>query len=254
MYNRVIEYRVGRVFVDSYIRMTEKIKKLGGIKEMIRLLKNFRLNENTDVCRSDNEPYIVYKLSEDGEGYELYEPYDESNVSVDKYDDGDYVAIPMSATGYNVVNFHKGDIIKNICGSTGDLPPRGQGSAWIRVLRNQNCTVNGCCTDGKFYDERTGSVLLDSPCNHDLVGGHIVIGRNADPNVRRNGTAYMLAICKNHNTSHIGKNGPGLGYYMIVGRECRGLELIGYQPRVFVEDAIRAEASAEAAAAADENR
>ena len=219
---------------------------------MIKFLKRFRSPDNADMRYSEDQPYIVYKLSEDGEGYELYEPYDEANVVADSYADGDYVAIPLSSTGCQQVTFRKDEIIKNVKGSSGD-DWQGHRANWIQLLRYYGCTVNGCCTNGHIYTLPLG-IDIANVCNptarRDLVGGHVVKGQNTDPAVLPNGEVYLLSICSTHNAKH-GEGGTGLGYYMKVRETCTGLRLYGYLRAAQVEAAIQAEAAAEAAATSD---
>lgn len=223
---------------------------------MIKLLKNFRSPnsaDNADVRYSEDEPFIVYKLSEDGERYELYEPYDEATVSADSYADGDYVAIPLTSTDCNVVPFQRGLPFQNVCGSSFDhwhpKRRRDEARSWIQLMRNKGChPTDHCCTDGNYYDQYGRAFLHD--CHGRMVGGHILIGKHKDPIVKPDGKVYLLPICNTHNITNIG-SGAGLGYYMILGEDCDGLELFGYLQRSQVEEAIQAEAAAEAAATTD---
>lgn len=168
---------------------------------------------------------VVYKPSEDGEGYVFSELWD---VRPEKEYPDDHIIVPVRSVYVGPAPYEDNDVFANVIGSDPDPCPS---SSWIQLFRDHGIACDQCATDGTFYDSRDPSgrtYFTDYHCGGGIKGGH-VINATAASSLRPNSYVYLLPICHNHNsccTDNTGRNGSG--FFMMPESAGTAILLSGY--------------------------
>lgn len=121
---------------------------------------------------------LVYK---NGIFQGLYDP--------EKHYDDNFTFKSIQSVWGGTVHFYYGENFANVIGSTPD--PKIGGNSWLGLWRNQfgNPTI---CTSYQYGGFQ---------CNNYLVGGHIILGKNASVVPRGSDSVYIMPICNAHNNN-----------------------------------------------------
>lgn len=175
---------------------------------------------------------IVYKKTEDGEGYAFYGLWDPEQ---DITDPGEYIVAPLRSSYKGTFDYPKNASFANVIGSKDDHS--SDHKSWIQVLTNilgPAATATCVMEDGYYLPNDTTETLLREKgekhfCRGIMVGGHVIEG-TVSHDLPKNSDAHILPICNRHNTYNKINGETGQGYYMKTKAEGSGIVVSGYIP------------------------
>lgn len=103
----------------------------------------------------------------------------------------EFTIVSVSSVWGGTVRFNKGENFANVIGSTND--PQIGGLTWIELWRKQFGSAITCTS--LDYNKFVCNVQFG------LLGGHIIVGQQAQKVPNGSNSVYILPICSNHNNN-----------------------------------------------------
>lgn len=171
---------------------------------MAIILKNAPKTEEgrkLNLSKEDEEKYrLVFRINKESKDIEICDIWNpETSYS------NDCVIVPITSTYQGIKTMPVGTEVRNVLKSTKD-PLYNKSLTWIQLIesvyRDKGITENArtCCLDENAYSKNDDNpTLVNHHGDADIVGGHMVEGKDTDNNIATGSSFYLLHICRSHN-------------------------------------------------------